>query len=1400
MAVDESEKDHLNSIEKEKKLKNGKLELSTITYGDEDDGMKPNLEAKATLPSRLLFCFIVPFFMRAMKGPLEEKDLNRPLPSLQSKTAFQKLNRKWSDYKYMKFDNIFFRAITHTFGKKVAAFGILLFIEELIHIAQPLFMGRLMSYFRTGSTLTEQDAYIAAAGIAVTSLISPLIHHPYFYGLLKIGTECRIATCTMLFNKGLTLSTSALQKTTVGQIINLLSTDVNKLDTAFMFVHYIWLSPLLVFFYGYALWMEIGVSSLAGFACLMVIMCVQYHFSKQMGLCRKEIAKRADKRIGIMNEILVGIRVIKMYTWEDAFSKIVANLRGFEMKKVRDNAIAQSMVMGLFYASGKLIILCAVLCYVYLGNDLTAERVFVAFALYNSCRLPFSLFLPFGLQLLFEMRVTARRVQDFLLLEEFSQQNATAITPGKDLDSSFSSDIKETLLSVSEKSTDAVCEINKSKNSFNAEVVLQSFTTTWSADETSADATAIKGASLSARCGDLVAVIGQVGAGKSSLLSSILGEARPVSGSLKVSGRVAYCSQEAWIFAGTIRENILFGREYEENKYREIVSLCVLLPDFQQFPNGDKAQVGDRGSTLSGGQRARVSLARALYSDADIYLLDDPLSAVDASVGRLIFEKCISEYLKKKIVILVTHQIQFLENLDKVSLMENGEVVETGKLADLREKHSHLFAEMIKEEIAVATAGDQLVNRVPSYSRRISHDRRVSDSSHTECSTPHEIDSPKGESSFHLPTKDVEEVEEPEKQEESRSQGSVPLSVYFTYVKSMFTHGFMAIPLLIFVLLVQVLFNVVDWWLNRWTTAYENYVVQKNSSFENASVTKPDQYKEKYTVFGNVIEISLDDYKNSFIVLTLIMVACAVLRCMWFRMTQITASRNLHKWMFDAVVNTHMSFFDNNPIGRILNRFSKDVGTMDDSLSFVFFEFFMGTLNFLGVIFVICALNPFVLLSTSPLLIIFFLIRSVYVSTSRELKRLEATTRSPLYSHISATMNGLMTVRAFGRQDEMQRLFNQAQDKNTAAFGLTLVTARWFALYIDVLVSAFIAGVAFISVHRYGVLSSGEVALMLVYAVQLTGFFSWIMRQSAELQNGMVSVERIADYADLPSEHASDRKSMFEEKEKALGTSWPSGGRIQFNNVNVFYESEQVLKNVSFDIPSKHKVGIAGRTGAGKSTLLRVLFGLKPADNGTIVIDGIDVRDISLKYRRQNMAIIPQEPVLFIGTLRRNLDPFDEYSDDVLWDALEQVELKEVVKDLSGGLLASMQEGGVNFSVGQRQLVCLARALIHHAKILVIDEATANVDARTDSLIQQTIRTQFAECTVLTIAHRLNTIMECDEVMVFEKGEMIEFDSPKVLMENSDSALWQLAKKTGRENALLLRKLAQELHSGEKKT
>ncbi|VDD91907.1 unnamed protein product [Enterobius vermicularis] len=1015
---------------------------------------------------------------------------------------------------------------------------------------QPVMIGRLLRYFSFGSKLTLADAYVAAASIAVIGVVTPFIHHPYFYYMQELGMELKVASCGMIMKKVFASFFSLFQN----------ENNLVSFFQLFLFINYLWVGPLMLIAYFCVLWDKIGISCTAGFVTLVLFVPAQSYFSRQMG-------RFSDKRVSVMNEILSGIRVVKMYAWEDAFATIIADLRNRKYYFISKNKRFFLLNGFYFFIS-------------FFQQHKTLLKNPFQVALFSSFQLPLTLFFPFSLQHIFESKVSLDRIQSFLELEEYGSQQELCWNPaGESL----------------EKADDGV---------------------------------------------------------QSSLLMSLLRETRLVNGKLDISGRIAYVPQEPWIFPGTVRENILFGSAYDKKKYHEVIRVCSLSKDFSQLPFGDASTVGDQGHSLSGGQKARISLARAVYSDADIYILDDPLSAVDAAVGRYL---CISGFLKQKLIILVTHQIQFLGSAKLILLMQDSHIVASGTMKELEGLSS--FLEIIKV----------LVEEYLTFN-------------------------------FFRFLK-AEEEKAKNSMEEDRATGDVSWRIYFLYLKAMGSRSVLLFCVgLLKVKLKSVLVSV----------------------FEEARASWIFAYKFIY---------------NS--------------RCILFRLAQINGSRVLHNQMFNTVVKTPVLFFDYNPIGIILNRFSKDVGTMDDQLSFVFFDMVAGALQIGGIVVVVLLLNPLIFLPFFPLSFLFWFLRQFYLSSSRDIKRLEATSKFIFFLDFSVDNVFLIRSLCF------------VQDFNSAAFYLSIVTARWFGSVIDYLVAVFIAIVAFFSVFSSGLLNGGEVGLMLVYVVQLTGFFSWIMRQSAELQNAMVSVERIIKYVELPVEDVRKGSKPPED--------WPQWGNISFRNVAMRYNP----------FGPCFQVGIVGRTGAGKSSLLNVLFRLTESEGG-VVIDNLNTKETQLCELRKRLSIIPQDPVLFIGSLRQNLDPFDDYTEDKLWRALEQAQFCRI------------GEGGANFSVGQRQLICLARAILKNARILVIDEATANVDLETDSLIQKAIKMNFAESTVLTIAHRLHTIMQSDKIMVsfITNGTLVEFDVPYVLLRNEQGAFSALVAETGEETSRMLKELA----------
>uniref|UniRef100_A0A182WC63 Multidrug resistance-associated protein lethal(2)03659 n=1 Tax=Anopheles minimus TaxID=112268 RepID=A0A182WC63_9DIPT len=1376
---------------------------------------EPCPRQKANFLSYIIFAWTIPIFFKGYKKELNTDDLYQPLREHKSDGLGNRLCEAWeNEQKQARLKNRkpkLLRAGFRVFGWDIALLGlVLLMLEMLFKVSQPFFLGKLVAYYsRQSGDLTE--AYLYAGAVVLCSAINVLFIHPYMLSQLHLGMKLRVAACSMIYRKSLRLSKTALGDTTAGQVVNLLSNDVGRLDLAVLFVHYLWIGPLETLVVTYLMYREIGYSAVYGVLFLLLFIPLQAYLGKKTSELRLRTALRTDERVRLMNEIIQGIQVIKMYTWEKPFAALVAMARKKEIKVIRYVSYIRGILLSFIMFTTRVSIFLSLVAYALAGQVVTAEKAFAITAYYNILRTTMTIFFPQGIGQFAEALVSVRRIQKFMQYEEIEAAEGVSMVAvdGKDISSS-SSDLEEKSNAdplalpnsklIRHSESDGLKESALSNHLSDAGVIVEKAVARW---DSKATEYTLDGVDLHVQPGTLVAVIGPVGAGKSSLIHAILGELPLESGSIKVNGDISYASQEPWLFSGTVRQNILFGLPMDRERYKQVVKTCALERDFHLFSNGDKTIVGERGVSLSGGQKARISLARAVYRRAEVYLLDDPLSAVDSHVGRHLFDHCMRDYLRGKIVILVTHQLQYLQNADQIVVMMHGRVEAVGTYDKLRESGQD-FAQLLaapsgKEDDSTDT---ESIKRSGSLYKRQNSESSM-DSAVADGDGPE--------------TKAIEE---------RQKEGSIGYDVYRAYFKA--SGGNVVVMLILFMfLLSQLSASGGDYFLTYWVNKAEERAPavseESRASFSalnngtaiggvddddfNATTTFEPPTTTPATMGGIAVFFTAirqmfasgdedeDRYIDIYIftALTVATVVITLTRSMFFFRTAMKASRKLHDAMFNGITRASMYFFNTNPSGRILNRFSKDMGQIDEYLPSVTVDVIQIFLSLLGIVVVVAIVNPYNLIPTVVIGIIFYFMRAFYLLTSRNIKRVEAITRSPIYSHLSASLSGLSTIRAFGAEKVLVHEFDSHQDLHSSAFYLFISTSRAFGFYLDVFCVIYIAIVTLTFFIRGD--SGGNVGLAITQALGMTGMVQWGMRQSAELENTMTSVERVVEYDNVDPEPALEAPA-----DKKPPQEWPQEGRIRFEKVTLRYSPETdgdlVLRDLEFEIEPREKIGIVGRTGAGKSSLINALFRLS-YNGGSIIIDARDTNQMGLHDLRAKLSIIPQEPVLFSGTLRYNLDPFDEYPDEKLWRALKEVKLEEAVNELPSGLSSKINEGGSNFSVGQRQLVCLARAILRENKILVMDEATANVDPQTDKLIQQTIREKFNDCTVLTIAHRLNTVMDSDKVLVMDAGRCVEFGTPYELLttEGGPKVFYGMVKQTGKSTFNTLLKIAEESHN-----
>jgi len=1343
-----------------------------------------------------------------------------------------------------------FKAYYSVFGRRYIAHSAVLFIKSIAFFAMTQFLHLLLEGLQ--SALDARSLYLYALGFVVCAGITAMIHHSYFWLAWRAGHQWRVSALALIMDKSLRLRLDALGALSVGGLVSIASNDLERTTKLCQMLAYVVVGPVEASVALWLLWRVVGVSALAGYAVMGLLVLWQGQAGKLFARLRYKSANLADSRLHLTAQVVGGARVLKAFGWEAPFFNEVKAVRAKELKSVRATNSLRAISEGIFNVAPVVMGAATFLCAHFgEGRVLRSSDVFVALTLLQFMQAEMCMFFPRAIESIAETGVLFQRLQRLLELPETAPvllPSQAAPLPLPDALVLKARNVSAHWPSSGSIQLGALSESEKKKKK----------TRTTSSHSPSSPLPspprlALKGLDVDVRRGEICGVVGPVGCGKSTLLLRVLNEAgtgEDISlaagvGVCDVRGVISYCPQTPWIETGSIRDNILLaGRRggglkggdggdaphsvavVDEERYAKVLHACCLDTDCLEWEQGDRTLVGERGVTLSGGQKARVGLARALYAGGDLYLLDDPLAAVDPRVGKLLFQRAIQGFAAASGagVLLVTHQTRYLKEASTILVLgRDGGLEMSGTWSELTARFAtglngssisgsgsgESFEWLQKEEgegekveFGAPEKGSQEDNAGTATSDVLTPIMTESKEKGLAAPPPHSTLS-----------------------KETMVEGVVSWAVYIKYAAAC------ASPPTLFLLSIlmtsgTVLSIMCNVSLAAWT-----------SLSPSSEANSPADVRAGWLYGGLVLAtLSLSIFRP----LT------------WFSLAN-TGSGNLHDAAFSRVISAPTAFFDVNPTGRILNRFSKDLAVLDDIIPWVFFDFANVSLACLGTLALLAAVNPYLLLVIAPLSLAFYQLRERFLAVSRVIKRVEATSRSPIYSILTECAGGLTTIRAFNLHATMERRFGVTLDRNGRAYWAWLATTRWLGIRLDAFCIALLVVTVFMGVALRGELTAAYTGLLLSQIVALTNAFQWAVRQSSEVETSMIGCERVLEYAELspvedleldlkakvpepslvplgseatsesqggviisvgPGEELSDKNGPLSGGKPS---AWPSRGQISFNRLSMRYRPELplVLDEVTMHLEGGQRLGVVGRTGAGKTSLLAAILRLtEPRRTETtsttraaiptsgVVIDGVDTASIHLTTLRRAVGLIPQDPHLTEGSIRSNLDPFKAYSDEECLAALEAVQLGGVVREKGGLTEGLVEEGGSNFSLGQKQLLCLARAALRRTKILLMDEATANVDHETCHMVSTALRSAFPSSSIIAIAHRLETIIDFDRVLVMHAGRVAEFGAPWTLLETGESlgeagsctdgpgAFWLLCRETGQANYSLLKESA----------
>ncbi|KAH8823213.1 multidrug resistance-associated ABC transporter [Flagelloscypha sp. PMI_526] len=1332
-------------------------------------------EYKANFLSRAIFSWLDPLLWVGYTRPLLQDDLwDLPADHLSahqaqalehnfySRVPSTERPRHWNDTpSYKKQDSSLFLAIHRTWMKPWWRAGVFKLAADTLITTTPLVNKVLLTwltesyvYYKAGPALSTQYGikepksigYGIGLAFALFGMreISILCDQYYNQETFRIGMEQRTAVVGIVHRKSLRLSPKSRLTHSVGNIITMIAKDSETFDHFAMMGHLLWISPIQVIIGIALLIWTLGYSALAGFAIIVAGSPIFLILITLLFQQRRKGSVWTDKRVAATAEIFQGIRLIKFFSWGSFFEAKIASLRRSELKAVRNFALIAAGLMSIFTFLPVGATILAFITYALSGHNLDIPIIFTAMQYFMILQLPL-LMIPMVMSAAAQVKVSLDRISLFLRAEELEKpfQIVDGLEVAVDVDASFVWDIKpaetkgvldeEKKKEKEKKDAEDKTQPVAKKSWFSRkpvpeetlpqsqqDVIDEKPSEASSEPQSDEEPFGLSNLKLSIPHGAFHVIVGSVGSGKSSILEALVGEMRKTEGQVTFGGNIAYVPQVAWIRNQTLRENILFGQPYDATRYHEVLQTCCLEPDLEILPNGDMTEIGEKGVNLSGGQRARVSLARAVYSPYPIVLMDDPLSAVDAHVAQSLMSNCfLSGPLAKRTRVLVTHALHVLPHSDHIYMVENGKIAAQGSYEEL---------------LSTNTEFSRLVNEYGGLGKKRNEVATVA---------------------LHA-REEHKEAADALMQIEERLTGSVNLDVYLQFFKM--AGGLAWAPLIVLVLVLHQACTIFVSLILVWWTSGEFGLKQY-------------QYIGLYAGLGGSLTVLSFLSAFAFCILTMV------------------AGREIYQKAFHALINAPVSYFDTTPIGRILSRLSKDQDMIDNSIALLSMQFLQSFAGLFGVVALVAYTFPLLTTIFIPLLLLYLLISVFYRATSVETKRLESILRSSLYAEVTESMTGLSTIRAYAREADSVREADEGQDMQNRAYFITFSIQRWLSVRLDTFGNILVLGIGLFAAGFRSSVNPAKIGNVLGYTLQITQSLSQMIILMAQTEQAFNSVERLLHFGILEPEGKKDAQQPPPE--------WPAKGQVDFQDVHMTYRSTlpPVLKGVSFSVGSGEKFAICGRTGSGKSSLIQVLLRIVEPQAGCITIDGLDIDTLDLRALRSRVAIVPQDSPLFQGTIRQNIDPEATLTDAELIAILQRTSLlppqgvSDPVAEGKFGLDCSVSAEGSNYSAGEKQLVALCRALAKNSRIIILDEATSSVDADTDAKIQQTIRTEFADRTLLCIAHRIGTIVTYDRVLVMHQGDVGELGTILELFDQEDSMFRKLCNDASltRDDVLKLR-------------